>query len=440
MRWGIDFINDYIKLFTDEYSFRNKNYARYSFHVILGQVLKKLFFREGDRFIDIRTHYLLFQPSGSGKGAGIGFIIKICQELGLDVVSFTESTSAALVGSYDHFDEDKNEWIMKEGDMLKADILAMEECGPIFDAVNEYTEMNMNYMQQAMNPLYDESSRIQKKLAGGDISRKPHCSFLLMSYIPRNIKSVLVDRGFLQRCTVNWNDIDYRERRLTLQFAKQKMMAECDKDWTEIWAEKRQKFRSIVRRFQILRDYYQDEMQEIPLTKKAIENAHDYVGRLFETTQSPAPFVRQKLEEWMHRLFELTLRYSTHLALAKLKEEVTQKEVGQAYTKIIRPYWVKNVSFIEHLLAADEEYIYYRQFLESSVIIYKMLQKRLKYKKGIPYHVFINKLHDQWNVIKRTVKNRLKRFIITEGGEKYGYYKIYKDGGNKFISLEREIS
>jgi len=409
--WGKSLINDYVDLFTKEYSFRNAEYAQISFHVILGQLLKKIFFRQGGRFIDIRTHLLLFQPSGTGKGAGYSLIVKILKELGMNVVSFSESTSAGLIGTYDHFDETQNKWIMKEGELLSADVVAMEEAGTLFDNINQYTSMNMTYMQQTMNSIYDESSKLEKILGGGKIEKKSHASFLLMSYLPQNIYEVLINRGFLQRMTVLWRNINFDERQLMLDYAVQKMINESKIPWTELWNKKREKIYSIVKRLQILRDFYGDDMQEIPIDGDAIELAHEYIKQLFDAVGVPSPFIREKIDEFYHRYFEMLLKYAVHYAIINLKDKVEKTDVASAFLDIIRPIWEKNIVFIEYLLTTDyKKAFYYRQFLDSAIIVYTNLSQ----KSGsmyIPYDKFIKTLQDQWNCSKPTVKSRLSTFM-----------------------------
>jgi len=409
--WGKTLINDYVDLFTKEYSFRNVEYARISFHVILGQLLKKIFFRQGGRFIDIRTHLLLFQPSGTGKGAGYSLIVKILKELDMNVVSFSESTSAGLIGTYDHFDDVQNKWIMKEGELLKADVIAMEEAGTLFDNINQYTSMNMTYMQQTMNSIYDESSKLEKILGGGKIEKKSHASFLLMSYLPQNIYEVLINRGFIQRMTVLWRNINFDERKLMLDYAVQKMIDESAIPWTEIWNRKREKIHSIVKRLQILRDFYGDEMQEIFVDKEAIELAHEYIKQLFDAVGVPSPFIREKIDEFYHRYFEMLLKYSVHYAIISLKEEVEKTDVANAFLDIVRPIWEKNIVFIEYLLSTDyKKAFYYRQFLDSATIVYANLSQKYD-SEYIPYNIFVKELQDQWNCSKPTVRNRLSTFM-----------------------------
>jgi len=435
--WGKRLVDDYVNLFTGEYSFRNEEYARISFHVILGQLLKHLFFRQGSRFIDIRTHLLLLQPSGTGKGAGYDFIIMILKELGLNVESFSESTSAGLVGTYDHFDEIQNKWIMKKGKLLEADVIAMEEAGTLFDNINDYTRMNMTYMQQAMNSLFGESSRIEKILGGGSISKKPHASFLLMSYLPQNIYDVLINRGFLQRMTVLWRNINFDERKLMLDYAVQKMVSEIDVKWTEIWKKKREKVHSIIKRFKILHDYYGEEMQEMPIEKDAVELAHEYIKQLFDAVGVPSPFIREKIDEFYHRYFEMLLKYSVHYAIIKLKDKVEKDDVADAFLDIIRPVWEKNIVFVEYLLSTDyKKAYYYRQFLDSAVIVYNNIRENYGDENGyIPYDLFVTSLQDQWSCSKPTVKNRLSMFMTSTNK----HFEVKEVDGSKVIRVTKKV-
>jgi len=449
--WGDSFINEYIRLFTTEYSFKNYDYARLSFHVILGQLLKNIYFRQGSRYIDIRTHLLLFQPSGTGKGAGFHFIVNICKQLGFQVSSFTESTSAGLVGTYDHFDERLNKWIMKEGELLSADIIAMEEASSLFDHQNKYNDMNLTYMQQAMNPLFDESCRIGKVLGGGKITKKPHASFLLMSYVPQNVYEILVSRGFLQRMTILWRAIGKEERFNVMDYAIEKMKHDNQKSWVQLWKEKKDKFENIITKFQVLKDYYGDEIREIRITNEALDVAGYYIKSLFNTIHTPVPIVKEKLEEFIHRTFELLLKYATHYAIIRLPPlsqfEVLPADVGKAFVNIIRPTWERTIYFIEDLMIVDERKIAsYNKELSLCIYIYKtILQRYIENKKSIhdgyiPLREFIDEIQYQFKCTEVTARNKIKKFSTTEDNPRAGYFIIRKVGNVSYIKLNRDYS
>ena len=152
-------------------------------------------------------------------------------------------------------------------------------------------------------------------------------------------------------------------------------------------------------------------MQEIPIDGDAIELAHEYIKQLFDAVGVPSPFIREKIDEFYHRYFEMLLKYAVHYAIINLKDKVEKTDVASAFLDIIRPIWEKNIVFIEYLLTTDyKKAFYYRQFLDSAIIVYTNLSQ----KSGsmyIPYDKFIKTLQDQWNCSKPTVKSRLSTFM-----------------------------
>ena len=96
--FGDKLIADYLEIF-DKYSFKNRFYGTFALHVIIGQSLKNVYYKIGRRRIDIRLHFMLIKPQGTGKGAGFGFCKRIADWAGLDFQILTESTDGGLAGS-----------------------------------------------------------------------------------------------------------------------------------------------------------------------------------------------------------------------------------------------------------------------------------------------------------------------------------------------------
>ena len=89
------------------------------------------------------------------------------------------------------------------GLLKTADIVGMEEASVIFDLSSDFSKKNMTYMQITMNPLWDSSCRITKKLGNHIIDFKPHASFILTSYPPDRLAEKITKTGFLLCASVS---------------------------------------------------------------------------------------------------------------------------------------------------------------------------------------------------------------------------------------------
>ena len=90
----------------------------------------------------------------------------------------------------------------------------MEEASTLFDYSSEFSRKNLTYLQIGMNPLDDESCEISKKIGSVEdaIRFKPHCSFLLLTYLPEKFVHALVTRGVIPRFVTLIQDVTLEER------------------------------------------------------------------------------------------------------------------------------------------------------------------------------------------------------------------------------------
>lgn len=446
-----EFAEKYVKLFVEEYSFMNHMYGLLSLFVVLGQKLKQVYYIQGSRFIDLRTHLLLFQPTGSGKGSGYSFFIKLCKELGLQVGEITEITSAGLIGTYDYYDEDAKKWHITEGTLVNTDIVAMEEAEPLFIGKSDsYTKNNMTYIQQALNPLWDASIALNKKLGGASINVRPHASFCLMSYLPECIYEVIVERGFIQRFTVFNNIVPLDERQLQINYAIEKMKRECEENWMALYRKKKESFDSIVHEFQLREDFYGTNPRPIKIKKETFDTAHSVETRCVSYMQNASPFAQEMLEHSLFRLLEQILRYAGLYSILDFKEEVEPVDVKKAYSNVIKPYWLNYIQFVESLIEphSEKRHIYYSK-LNQICGVYSYIYNLYK-KKGITkvartdgflrYNSLISALTKRWECTATTAAGYLSKYVMEEGSQKKSWFLKKNIDGVDYIKMVRTPS
>lgn len=426
--FGNKLIKDYIELFCS-YSIRNEIYARVSLHVLLGQLLRNIYFKNVARKIDVRVHLLLIQPSGTGKGAGYGFFVKLAEDLGLKVEELTEATDAGLVGTIDHYDYQTGRWVITEGIMKEADIIAMEEASTLFDFTSEFSRKNLTYIQIATNPLFDASCKISKKIGYAFIQFKPHCSFLLLSYKPDRLEEAVLKRGFIQRFITVFREVDLTERFSIINSAIEGINAMPEEEF-------REKYRSLVRRLEVLQRIYGRKTTPFEIDEEAKLRIRDVTIELLEMTKETTKKARVKLEEFSFRLYEVLTKLAIHHAILCLKDSVDIQDVIYA-RNLYKPIWRSTIFYVEDLLEPKpvERSKEHGRIL-SSIDEYKQLLKEPKYVKNEVYirrKVLVDKLKDRWNVSSVTASTRLREL------ENDGWFERRYFGSIPYVRLVRDV-
>ena len=426
--FGNKLIKDYIELFCS-YSIKNEMYARVSLHVLLGQLLRNIYFKNVARKIDIRVHLLLIQPSGTGKGAGYGFFVKLAEDLGLKVEELTEATDAGLVGTIDHFDYHNNRWVITEGLMKDADIIAMEEASTLFDFSSDFSKKNLTYIQIATNPLFDASCKISKKIGNAYIQFKPHCSFLLLSYKPDRLEEAILKRGFIQRFITIFREVDLTERLRILDAAIEGINAIPEEEF-------KMKYDSLVRRLKVLQRIYGRKETPFEIKEDAKLRLKDVTVELLEMIKEASKKARVKLEEFSFRLYEILTKLAIHHAILCLKDSVDIQDVIYA-RNLYKPIWRSTIFYVEDLLEPKpvERSKEHRRIL-TTIDEYKTLLKEGKYVKNEVYvrrKILVDRLKDRWDVSSVTASTRLKEL------ESDGWFERRYFGSIPYVRLLRDV-
>lgn len=496
-KFGDAFIKDFFSLF-DEHSIRNPAYARMVLHVILGQALKNIYFRQGARRIDIRLHLLLIRPSGAGKGAGYGFFCKLAADLGLDNQKLTEATDAGLAGS-GSVNPKTNEVEVNHGLMEDADFISMEEGSTLFDFASSFSKKNLTYLQVAMNPLDDESCEISKKIGSlpEAIRFKPHCSFLILTYIPEKFIDALVTRGVIQRFVPIMQTVSLDERLKVVDIAIDKLNTSTEGDFDDKYKKVLIRLKYIISKYQkygtpeetkkyevnredlkrafiksvnrkvsndVLEKLINHTEQEVnklnqrdwngycfdisDISKDAIRKVeHEFVKMMKDTSQ----YAQQKLQEFTHRIYELLVRFAIHHAILDLRTSVEMQDVIYA-RRVLMPIWKNVIYNLEDLLIMDvSQRVKYHGMVHWAVNAYKniLAQNDEKFvRKDNVGTVWVRRgkllkdLQPRWdNCSFVTANNRLSK-LETENpndDDKHKWFLRRNWGTTAFVKLIQDV-
>jgi len=491
-KYGDEFISDFLRYFND-YSIRNKEYGLLILHTLLGQCLKNVYFRQKARRIDIRIHGLFISPTGTGKGAGYGFYCRLAKDLGLDNQQLTESTDAGLAGTGRMLPDGKYE--INEGLLVHADGISMEEASPLFDFSNEFSKKNLTYLQIAMNPLDDASCEITKKLGSlpDAIRFKPHCSFLLTTYIPDHFKEELVKRGVVQRFDTVMKNPSLEDRMEVIDRAIDGLNYSTEKTYDDSYKSILTRFKEIVNRYQKLggleegeKKFEVDEDKLERITKKiaptlnkkqveklckiiksevsvlekpiwkgfcfdinmtAKEELKHVVHELVEMIKDTTAIAQEKLAEFTHRMYEILVRLAIHHSILCLRDCVESEDVLYA-KKVYEPVWKSLIYNIEELLLPTPEQRMKNTFIiHRSLDAYKKLIKEndpkfVQKKMWVRRSKWLQDLQFAWdNCSKVTANNRALRLEteIEDDTNKNKWFYKKKFGNTMYVKLIQDI-
>jgi len=495
--FGDSLIRDYLKVF-DSYAIGNPAYGRLILHVIIGQALKHIYFRQDARKIDIRLHGLLIRASGSGKGAGYGFFCKLAEDLGIDNQQLTEATDAGLVGTGSTNQDGEIE--INEGLMKDADLISMEEASPLFDYTETFSKKNLTYLQIAMNPLHDASCHVSKKIGSlpDAIEFKPHCSFLLLTYIPDKFLDALVKRGVIQRFITVLQTVSLEERMKTVNKAIDRINISVEKKMEEDYNSVKMRLKTVILKYQKLGGFNHEEARYRFNEKRVRENFEKMIkpkpskdkldllfddfqknlkkfeeeewfikyGYCFDISDSAKEAVREverelvemikdttelaqeKLSEFTHRIFEMLIRLAIHHAILRLDMNVTTEDIIYA-KRVYKPVWQETIYFIEdNLMPTTNERLKINLIIHKAVDTYKAILKSNK-PKHVKENIWVRRatllayLQKKWdNCSYVTAAKRLSKIETTDPNDtnKNKWFVVKRFGNIPYVRLIQDIA
>jgi len=394
------------KLYADvfeDYSYNNDIYAKISFHVILGQLIKQLKIAKKNIILDSRFSIFLMQPSGTGKSTAYDYIHDICNHLGLNVMSVVETSDAALVGTIEEDMEVVDgvrvvDHTIKYGLLKEADIVHYDEASQILRA-KEYSKSTLSYFQTALNPLDSPTNVISKKLAHGpQIEVAPTCSFLLTSFIPENVVKLIVTTGFFQRLLTVVRRVPTQQR---IDNSKK------DIEYLGINVDNRDRISVIVDRLEEVRKFGK-EVDKITIPHNIRPALWGRVNDLYRTISVPNQSISDILNTFVPRYQDHMYRLAVHSAVMNFRSKLTVQDIRYAFN-IIHPTfdlmvgWLESDDSLSKTSKGDAQR--FKQFCR----IFKDSPKMLN-DTYISTPAFRNVVREKLGISDSSVKRLIKRF------------------------------
>ena len=414
---GNTLIRDFLNYFSFS-SIKNTNYGQIMLHVILGQALcKNVYYVSGSRKIDIRIHLLLIKPQATGKGAGYGVCEDLSNYLDINFQTLTETTDAGMVGTK-VYDSSLKQEVVIDGLLKTADIIGMEEASVIFDLTSDFSKKNMTLMQICMNPLWDASCHISKRLGTQLIEFDPHASFLLTSYPPDKLQEKITKTGFLDRMIPVFETTSLEERLEVIKLITQNL------NTSKSQVESMRK--DVFRRFKKVVNCYKKGEYEIKIPKDMREALLESIEEFAMKVLDASPKAREKLEHFVSRLYEILIKLSIHHALLELRTTIDISDVMYA-RMVYMPIWKNLIISIESLLIIDpSERARRNKIIWQSQQVFDDIAKtnakkhvrKIKVKRGkktveetyVRRLTMLPRLQEQWDYCsKETADNNLKK-------------------------------
>ena len=367
----------------------NRTPATMSFFVVIGQLCKDMIAIPSNlNTDDTRIQFLWLQTSGTGKSTLTNWFIPIIKESfnlinekhGKDLTLFDiiDYTDAALVGSTEKQDVEVEEDgvertvqvdVQIDGE-LEGEGLALWdefEYSGVFKQ-SQHKEQAIVYLNTFMNTLWGDTWIIKKKLASGAmIECRCRRSSYATSYIPKQLTSVITEKGVLQRMLMFiWEvpqDVQKgMRRRLIADFGKigerEEPKLQYSKSFLTIYDAVKERFEEVDEDpFRVLR--FSPEANDV-LTRECI--------LMEEYIKTSRPEVFSAVETFINRILKHIQKLSVLCCVAEapsIKDKskrfiVTGKNVEQA-SYIVRNCYKSLVSWLDEALRVER-----RQVIENA--------------------------------------------------------------------------
>jgi len=340
-------------------SHKNDIPAMASFFSLLGQIVKD-FIRipRGKNTEDSRIHFCWMQTSGTGKSTLWNFMGPVSKSLHKRINEFegtagtdstqvyipkrydnfdvVEYTDAALIGYYERLkdlDENDEPIYERRSGSLEGNGLAHWdefEYSGVFKQ-SQHKENIIVYLNTLMNTLEGESWIITKKLKEGHLMEcMCQRSVWATTYIPKHLKSVIAEKGVLQRMLVYVREVPEEEqhemRMLQLKQSGKRVVANLD---TERFSKALFNiYKNVKARFL---EVGEDAFCTVTYSEGFADALINEYKKMREYVKSCRPEVREIAQNFMTRNNVQLLKLSVLCCIAEKKFVVTPTHVRQAY-------------------------------------------------------------------------------------------------------------
>lgn len=193
-------LKGYVNMFSDV-SYHNEMAGLISFLYVQGNTLVDYVrIPINNSHIDPRIHLFWVQPTRSGKTIAWEHTGLILEELGIKTDMFSTGTNAALIGSWNKYEEDGEQVLeLQEGLLAGKKALNFDEGSILFETKNQHLSEVVLYLQQAMNPVGTRANTLVKHMKDGTIETESRVSFWLTTFPPQGVREVVLSKGVFQR-------------------------------------------------------------------------------------------------------------------------------------------------------------------------------------------------------------------------------------------------
>ena len=193
-------LKGYINMFSD-ISYHNEMAALISFFYVQGQSLVDYMrIPINNSHIDSRIHLFWIQPTRSGKTIAWEHTGEVLDTLGIKQDMFSTGTDAALIGSWNKYEEDGEQVLeLQEGLLAGKKALNFDEGSLLFETKKQHLSEVVLYLQQAMNPVGTKANTLVKHMKDGSIETESRVSFWLTTFPPQGVREVVLTKGVFQR-------------------------------------------------------------------------------------------------------------------------------------------------------------------------------------------------------------------------------------------------
>ena len=437
----------------------NYNYipASLSFFTLLGQICKDMIaIPSGVNVDDCRIQFAWLQTSGTGKSTLTNWYMPIVREsfkminekhgTQFNIFDVTDYTDAALIGSFEKREE---EVVEENGQVrrvmvdtpipgqLEGDGLAIWdefEYSGIFKQ-SQHKENAIVYLNTFMNTLHGETWIISKKLKLGDDPIECRCqrSIYATTYIPKQLTSVIAEKGVLQRLLLFIYEVP--------QHQQMEMRRRLISDWGTHQSREKPKLKyskSFLTLYDAVKERY-DEVDGDP--KKVIrisKEANDALTRECILMEEYITNSRQEVFEAMETFINRILKHIQKMAVLCCVAEapsivdksqrfvVTQNHVLQA-SSLIRQCYKSLVSWLDEALRVEKQSVAQK----ANIGVFKTVYLKLKKGDG-----WVNKTKLFREVRAETKKSQAT--IYKWYAKVEDYFEEHRNGTSVEVRLKQE--
>ena len=193
-------LKGYVDIFSDV-SYHNEMSGLISFFYVQGQaVVDYIRIPINNSHLDPRIHLFWIQPTRSGKTIAWEHTGEVLDTLGVKQDLFSTGTDAALIGSWNKYEEDGEQVLeLQEGLLAGKKALNFDEGSLLFETKKQHLSEVILYLQQAMNPVGTKANTLVKHLKDGTIETESRVSFWLTTFPPQGVREVVLTKGVFQR-------------------------------------------------------------------------------------------------------------------------------------------------------------------------------------------------------------------------------------------------